>query len=209
MSDTIEAVVYFDYLCPFAYRGVQLFTEMQRTRPNVHVMWRHFPLEQVNAKDENWKLWEQPLDYETIWDDPHSSRALRAFLASHAASLQGEEAFACFRLALFSARHDQKKSISDPEVILDAARQAELDLDAFTDNWQSQEARDRLRDDYLSGREVGAFGVPTLVINGCESTYMRIINYPPAEERDTFFDELVHLLTSRPYLQELKRASAQ
>jgi predicted DsbA family dithiol-disulfide isomerase len=192
--------VYFDYLCPFAYRGVRLFTEMQHKRPNLGVTWRHFPLDQINAKEEDWELWEQSLD--------GSTRSLEAFLASHAASLQGEEAFARFRLALFAQRHDEKKAINDPEVILEAARQAELDVQAFKANWQSQDGRDRLRDDYLSGREVGAFGVPTLIINGCEPAYLRLTEYPPASERDAAFDELVHLLTRRPYLQEIKRASA-
>lgn len=207
MSAKTGVTVYFDYLCPFAYRGVRLLTEIQRKRPNLEVTWRHFPLEQINSEDEDWKLWEQPLDYESLWGRP-SSRALRAFLASHAASLQGEEAFAGFRLAVFSAHHDEGKDISDSEVILEAARRAELDLGAFEENWQSQEARDRLRDDYRRGRDVDAFGVPTLIVNDCEPTYMRLVEYPPADERETLFNELVHTLTERPYLQELKRASA-
>ncbi len=207
MSDQIEATVYFDYLCPFAYRGVRLFTEMQRERSDLDVTWRHFPLEQINAEDDDWNLWEQPLDRESNEGEP-ASRTLQAFLASHAASLQGDEAFARFRLALFSAKHDEEQDISDPQVILAAARRAELDLEAFRENWQSQEGRDRLRDDYLSGREVDAFGVPTLVVNGCEPAYMRLTEYPPAAERETFFDELIHVLTNRPYLQEIKRASA-
>jgi predicted DsbA family dithiol-disulfide isomerase len=208
MSDSIDVTVYFDYLCPFAYRGVRLLTEMQQKRPDVNVTWRHFPLEQVNARDEDWTLWEAALNDSPI-QGRTPGRTLRAFLASHAASLQGEEAFARFRLAMFGARHDEGKNISDPDVILDAARRAELDLDAFKANWQSPAGRDRLRDDYRSGREVRAFGVPTLVVNGCEPAYMRLKEYPPADERDAFFDELVHTLTGRPYLQELKRASAQ
>ena len=200
MNERLDAIVYFDYLCPFAYRGVRLFTEMQQKRQNLHVTWRHFALEQINAKEENWKLWEQPLDAPT--------RSLRAFLASHAASLQGEEAFARFRLALFSARHDEKKDIADPEVILEAARKAELDMEAFMAHWQSQEGRDRLRDDYLSGRELKVFGVPTITVNGCEPAYLRLTTYPPNTERDTLFDELIHLLRNRPYFQEFKRVSA-
>jgi hypothetical protein len=38
---------------------------------------------------------------------------------------------------------------------------------------------------------------------------MRLAEYPPQEERQAFFDELVQALTSRPYLQEFKRASAE
>ena len=82
-------------------------------------------------------------------------------------------------------------------------------MDAFQANWQSQEGRDRLRDDHLSGEEAGVFGVPTLIINGCEATYMRLSEYPPADELQTFFNELLHSLCQRPYLQELKRAGAE
>lgn len=201
----MQATVYFDYLCPFAYRGVRLFTEMQQRRPDLDVTWRHFPLEQVNARDPDFKLWEQPLHY----DASRPGRTLAAFLASHAASLQGEAAFARFRLALFAARHEQGQHLADPEVILQAARDAGLDIATFAADREDAGGRERLRDDYLSGRRVGAFGVPTLVVADCEPTYVRLTAYPPAEERDVVFDELVHLLCQRPYVQELKRASAQ
>lgn len=200
----MEATVYFDYVCPFAYRGVRLFTEMQHRRPDLDVTWRHYPLEQINARDRDWKLWEQPLHH----DAERPGRTLAAFLASHAASLQGEDAFARFRLALFAARHEYGKRIADRDVLLEAARDAGLNMAIFEAHWEGTAGRERLRDDYLSGEGVGAFGVPTLVVDGCEAAYVRLTAYPPAEQRDVFFDELVHLLCHRGYLQEVKRASA-
>jgi predicted DsbA family dithiol-disulfide isomerase len=200
----MKATVYFDYQCPFAYRGVRLFTEMQRQRPDLDVTWRHYPLEQINARDPDWELWEQPLHHAA--DRPGST--LGAFLASHAASLQGEGPFARFRLALFAARHERGEDIADPDVIRAAAREADLDMAAFEVDWKDGAGRERLRDDYRSGEAVGAFGVPTLVVDGCEPTYMRLTEYPPAEERAAFFEELVHLLCHRTYLQEVKRSSA-
>ena len=196
---------------PFAFRGVRLLTEIEQTRPDIVVDWRYFSLEQVNAigrgKDPDWKVWEQPLDYKGIYRKSRG-RLLHPFLASYAASLQGAEPFARFRLALFSAFHDDRLDTSDPEVLLDVTRRANLDMDAFETNWQSQEGRNRLRDDHLSGEEVGVFGVPTLIINGCEATYMRLSEYPPADELQTLFNELMHIFCQRPYLQELKRAGA-
>jgi len=211
MATPTTVTIYFDYMCPFAFRGVRLLTEIEQTRPDITVKWRHFSLEQVNAigrgKDYDWKVWEQPLDYKGIYRKTRG-RLLRPFLASHAASLQGAEPFARFRLALFSTFHDDELDTSDPDVLLDVARRANLDMDAFLANWQSQEGRDRLRNDHLSGEEAGVFGVPTLIINGCEATYMRLSEYPPADETQTLFDELMHTLCQRPYLQELKRAGA-
>jgi len=205
MPNSVAATVYFDYRCPFTYRLVRLLTEMERTRREIKVRWRHFSLEQLDAQNADWKLWEQPLDYETITTGPFAMRMLRAFLASHAASLQGVEAFARFRLAMFAAKHDEKKDAGEPEVVLEAARQAGLEMNTFMENWQSQEARDRLRDDHLSGQDVGAFGVPTVIINDSRPAYIRLVDYPPPVERDRFFDELIQLLTAKPYLQEFKR----
>lgn len=212
MTQPIEATVYFDYLCPFAYRTVRLFTEMEQARADVSVTWRFFSLEQVNAvargKSEAWQVWEQPLDYETLWRRSRS-RILAPFLASYAAQRQGSQAFARFRLAVFHAYHHDRLDTSNPDVLLDIARRAELNLADFTAHWQSQQARDQLRRDHLGGLDVGVFGVPTVIVNNCEATYLRLSEYPEsATERQILFDELVHLLTRRLCLQEFKRASA-
>jgi predicted DsbA family dithiol-disulfide isomerase len=207
--------LYYDYQCPFAYRGVRLFTEIEQTRPKITIDWRFLSLEQINYdlrehKDTDpWYIWAQDLDYAPLRGSSRQ-RILAAFLASHAAAVQGTEAFTRFRLAVFSAYHDEERDISNPSTLLDIGRRVGLDLNAFQTHWRSTEARNRLRLDHEQGRSVGAFGVPTIVINGSEATYLRLTSYPtdPAE-RQSLFDHLVHTIVQRPYLQELKRASAQ
>lgn len=207
--------LYYDYLCPFAYRAVQLFTEIEQTRPKITVDWRFLSLEQINHdlkaqdSDELWHIWEQDLDYAPLRGRSRQ-RGLAAFLASHAAAVQGPEAFARFRLAVFSAHHDDDRDISDPGTLLSIGRRAGLDLNAFQTHWRSAGARNRLRHDHEQGQSVKAFGVPTIVINDSEATYLRLSSYPiDPEERQSLFDHLVHTIVQRPYLQELKRASAQ
>ena len=207
--------LYYDYLCPFAYRAVQLFTEIEQTRPKITVDWRFLSLEQINYDlrnrddGESWHIWAQNLDYAPLRGRSRQ-RSLAAFLASYAASVQGPEVFARFRLAVFSAHHDDERDMSDPGTLLDIGRRAGLDLNAFQAHWRSAEARNRLRLDHEQGRSIQAFGVPTIVINDSEATYLRLTSNPSdAAERQSLFDYLVHTIVQRPYLQELKRASAQ
>ena len=207
--------LYYDYQCPFAYRGVQLFAEIEQSRPEIKIDWRFLSLEQINNdltehKDSDpWYIWAQDLDYAPLRGSSRQ-RTLAAFLASHAASVQGVEAFARFRLAVFSAYHDEERDISNPGTLLDIGRRAGLDLNAFQTHWRSTEARNRLRLNHEQGVSIGAFGVPTIVINDSEATYLRLTSYPrDPDERQSLFDHLVHTIVQRPYVQELKRASAQ
>lgn len=211
MTTRIEAIVYYDYMCPYAFRMLSLLTEMEQIRVDLTVTWRFFSLEESNAvsrgQSADWHIWEQPLNYESVFGRPHR-RILAPFLATYAASLQGPEALTRFRLAVFQAYHKERQDISDPAVLLEIARQAALELSGFTAHWQSAAARDHLRDEHLSGVDAGVFGTPTIIINGCEATYLRLSALSEnLEERHACFEELVRTLTQRPYLRELKRAS--
>jgi predicted DsbA family dithiol-disulfide isomerase len=154
-------------------------------------------------------LWEQPLDYVSTRRS-RRARSLAPFLVTHAAESQQTPAkLARFRLAVFNAFHNERADMSNPDILFDLAGQSGLNADDLRATWQLAEARDRLRHDIEQGFAAGAFGVPTLIINGCEATYLRLSEYPAdAAERQALFDDLVNALTQRPYLQELKRASA-
>ena len=154
-------------------------------------------------------MWEQPLNYISTRRS-RRARSLAPFLLTHAAEGQHAPAqVAQFRLAVYDAFHNKHGDISDPEVLFHLAAQCGLNVDGLRANWLLDTARERLRTDIQRGFRAGAFGVPTLVINGCEATYLRLSAYPAeAAERETLFDELVNTLTQRPYLQEIKRAGA-
>ncbi|HEU5431193.1 MAG TPA: DsbA family protein, partial [Thermomicrobiales bacterium] len=87
MSKPMAIDVYYDYACPYVYRGAMWLRDVQAALgSNLKIAWRYFPLEQVNsAEGPDWKLWEQP--------DNFRSRGLPAFRAAEAARQQGEEAF--------------------------------------------------------------------------------------------------------------------
>lgn len=210
MTSPTNVTIFYDYLCPYAFRATRLVTEIEQTRPNVAVTWRFFSIEHANAqklgRDENWNLWEQPLDYPQLWRS-RRRRGLVPFLVTHAVQLQNPARLPVFRLAVFDALHNDHADISSPDVLLNLAKQCGLNADALCCAWDTEAARQRLRDDIENGLSGGVFGVPTLTINNSEATYIRLSEFPadPAE-RQTLFDELVHTLTRRPYLLELKQA---
>ncbi len=89
----------------------------------LRIKWYSFPLEQVNStQGPKWKLWEQPDDYK--------SRGLWAFRGGEAARLQGETAFERYHMALLGARHRENRDIADREVLIEVARETELDVDS-------------------------------------------------------------------------------
>ena len=139
MAEKID--VYFDYACPWAW-GSQVWLDKVHDElgDDLEINWKYFPLEQVNASDPEFKLWEQPND--------GSSSSLRSFQASHAASKQGKEAFDRFHAALYKKRHKDGRNLSKQEVLEAAATEAGLDLDQFRKDLVSDEVFEQVRDDF-------------------------------------------------------------
>lgn len=211
MKPPTSITIFYDYLCPYAFRATRLITEIEQTRPEVEVTWRFFSIEHSNAqkygRDETWKLWEQPLNYQQLWRS-RRRRGLVPFLFTHAVQAQDPARLSLFRQTVFDAFFNDHADVSNPEVILTLAGQCGLNVETLRATWDTDAARQRLRDDIEDALDQGVFGVPTLIINNSEPTYMRLSEFPTdPTERQNLFDELVHMLTQRPYLLELKQAS--
>ena len=165
----------------------------------LRIEWYFFPLEQVNSNQgPEWKLWEQP--------DGYKSKSLWAFRAGEAARLQGKEAFERFHLALLQARHVEKRDISDPQVLIEVAREAGLDSNRFRQDLPNRSLMAKIGKDYTRGvEEHGVWGTPTLVFNGRPAAYLRLRPAPPPEESVELFKELFGVIHGRPYVIEVKR----
>lgn len=171
--------LYFDFLCPYAWRGVELAAVLREHGETFRL--RHFSLVEGNhadnAKELNWRITDQPLEAEGGEGYMSYQRAtLNAFLAAHAAARQGEDAAWKFTLALFRAHHEQKGQL-DEGVIGGAAQEAGLDLARFAADRQDETAlRTSLRAELDAAREVGVFGTPTYVLPTGEAAYYRFEN---------------------------------
>lgn len=179
--------VYFDFLCPFAWRGLEM-ADVLRREHGLKFRLRHFSLVQGNhgenpeRKRPTWWLDEQVAGQ----GNELQAGSLNAFLAGQAALRQSEDAAWAFTLSLFRARHQPK----DGQVIagyngadfrndsvLRAAAEGTLDLAQFDADLQDQDGlRAALRKDLEASAALGVFGTPTFHLPDGNIAYFRFAN---------------------------------
>jgi len=198
-SAAFKVDVYFDYACPFAW-AAQLWLDQVKDElgDDLDVTWKIFPLEQVNASDPDFKVWELPND--------GTSSTLRSFQAFHAARQQGEELFRKFHAALFRKRHVEGRNLSRQEVLEAAATEAGLDLERFRRDLASDEVFAIIERDYTEGREKHeVFGTPTIVFENGTGAYLKLNFQDMPSDPVEFFHDFVSVVRDRPSVIEIKR----
>ena len=171
--------LYFDFLCPYAWRGVELANVLKSEGEAFRL--RHFSLVQGNhgdnaaaksAGDVTWWLSDQPAGEGSAYQQG----SLGAFLAHTAATRQGEEASWAFALALFRRRHEQGQEL-DEAAIQGAAEDAGLDAAQFAADRQDDAGlRAALRQELSEAADLGVFGTPTFVLEDGAAAYYRFEN---------------------------------
>lgn len=197
--------VYFDYLCPYAWRGAEL-AERVAEPLGLDFAWHHFSLYQANhVGNDGWQLWNERLED----DDADGAKGLRPFLASIAARRQEDGArHDGFRLALMRLRHRDHRTF-DRDTIMAAAEEAGLHLACFERDLADPEARTRLAADHLEAVRLNVFGTPTFRFESGHTAYVRLKELPhDAAESVTLFTHVRELLEEHPYLETLKRPRA-
>ncbi len=200
MADETNTIdVYFDYTCPWAWGGqVWLYQVQDELGDKLRVNWRFFPLEQVNAKDADFKLWELPND--------GSNASLRSYQAVHAAKKQGDDAFRRMHAALFLKRHEGGRNLGQKQVLEAAATEAGLDLDTFRKDLESDEVFSVVKDDFTHGKkELGVFGTPTIVFENGQGAYLKVNFRDLPKDPVKFWNEFVPVVRDRPEAIEIKR----
>jgi predicted DsbA family dithiol-disulfide isomerase len=109
-------------------------------------------------------------------------------------------------MALLRARHAENKEIADPEVLIQVAMEAGLNVDRFRQDLPNRDLLAKIGEDYIRGvKGHGIWGTPTLVFNGRQAAYLKLKPAPPPEESVKLFEELFELICRRPYVVEVKR----
>ncbi|MEZ4506348.1 MAG: DsbA family protein [Thermomicrobiales bacterium] len=200
MSHPLVVEVYYDYVCPYVYAGALWVRDVKTALGDeIEFVWRSFPLEQVNsAEGPEWKVWEQA--------DNYVSRGFYALRGAEAAKLQGPDHFINYHYSILEARHVEDQNIGRKNVVIDAARTAGLDMDAFERALADRSLLANIGNDYETARaQHGVFGTPTFVFPGGEAAYMKMRPKAPEEDAVTVWNDFVATVVGRPYVHEIKR----
>lgn len=199
-----RVTVYFDYVCPYAWRGAELAETVAR-KLGITFEWRHYSLFQGDhTEDDGWQLWNERIDPA----DENGTKGLLPFLASCAARRQGEGAFRIFRLGLLRARHCEHRPL-DLATIRFVAECAGLHLPKFDDDLANPEGRTLLAREHHLAVNANVFGTPTFVFPDGHAAYLRIREIPSSErEAVALFRDYRELLENYPYIETVRRPRA-
>ena len=166
----------------------------------IDIDWQPFSLAQVNSdQDAELKTWELP----GVLDG--SDKTFLAHQSGLAAKRQGPDAFKSFLVALLKARHEEKKDLTDPEVMREAAEKAGLDVGRFLEDQADPDLLREIGESHTKAvEEHGVFGVPTYVFPGGNSAFLKMF-IPPDDRAADIFNSVSKVMEEFEHVGELKR----
>jgi hypothetical protein len=191
--------VTWDYLCPFARNAHEHVVTALRDDAPWDVTFIPFSLMQSHVEEGDTPVWELE----------EKARGLLALEAGVVVRDKFPERFGAAHLALFAARHDQGREISDPDVVRGALESAGVLADEVFDEIAKGWPLDTVRAEHekaVSDYEV--FGVPTFVVGG-DAVFVRLMTRPlgdAAKARATI-ERVISLASDHPELNELKHTT--
>lgn len=164
-----------EYYCPWCYvAAVRLHKIMPEYQGRVKLRQRAFPLEiygggPPNRKELELEIWlaalQEPQAVFKPFKEDWPSTTLPAFEGAWCAFQLGEMTGHDFDLRLRRAFFYEGRNIGQPEVVLEVAREADLDMDYFTRLFNSGEARTAVLEEGRLGKEVYKVrGTPTVML---------------------------------------------
>jgi predicted DsbA family dithiol-disulfide isomerase len=154
--------------------AVRLNAVLPEYAGRVRLRTRPFPLEvggepaPRDILEQEWwlaALQEPAAEFAPFRGDDWPATTLPAFQAAWAAARQGEATGHAYDLRIRRAFFAQSRNIGRPEVLLELAQEAGLDLDRFTRDMRSDAAKAAVLAERQSGRErYGVRGTPTLML---------------------------------------------
>lgn len=165
---------------------------------NLDIDWKPFYLAQANSNEgPDWRAWEQEEDSATL--------GLQAFAAAEAAARQGTAGFEAFMLAMLRARHEDRKDLSDENVILESAQIAGLDMARFREDMKDPTIIPETGKSHIEAvEEHGVFGVPTFIFPNGASAFLKAY-VPPDEDAVSMFEDLTDVMSKWKFIGEVKR----
>jgi predicted DsbA family dithiol-disulfide isomerase len=109
--------------------------------------------------------------------------SLPALEAAKCAAAQGVEAFERYHLTLLEAYFTRAQDIGQAVILIDLARQAELDVDRFTLDLASGRMRHLVAAEYLAAHSQGIASVPTVILADAQGAIRVVGEVPLAQYR--------------------------
>lgn len=146
-------------------------------RGRIDISWRSYPLvtgeipnrrispHSVESRDRANQ--EEPGIHFKPWDrhQTYPSSSIPALQAAKCSHLQGEAAFRRLHFALFRAFFQENRNISQRKVLLGLAKEAGLDVEQFTADFNEGQQKNEVLSDLEEGREKCSFwGIPFTLI---------------------------------------------
>ena len=193
--------VYYDYVCPFAWRGAEL-ARLVAPVLGLEFVWRHFSLYQNNYEGtDGWQLWNDKLSF----GDDSGDKGLLPFMASCAARRQGPEKHAHFRLEAMRARHRDHRPFT-LATLREVAQRVGLEMSRFESDLSNPECRTVLAHEHHHAVSQNIFGTPTFSFEDGHTAYLRLKEVPhDVDEATELFLCYRRLLERYPYLETIKR----
>ena len=129
---------------------------------------------------------------------------MKSVLAEH-----GPAAFERFHMALFRAYHVHKRDIANLLEILAVAREVEIDTTALAEDLRTRKYKKEVGTDHEESSEPhNIFGVPTILFNGQEPTFVKLAAgaWEGSDDLELFHD--LYKLATRPAVMEIKKPTS-
>ncbi len=189
----------WDYRCPFARNAHEHVALALADGAGWDVTFLPFSLSQVHV----------PEGGTPVWEDPDKTSDLLALSSGLVVRDQYPDRFLEAHVALFSARHDEKRDLREAGVVADVLERAGVPGDKVVAEVESGAAMTALRQAHEdAAHEWGVFGVPTFIV-GDRAVFVRVTTRPDgdaASARHTI-EGVVELFDEHPELNEFKTTS--
>jgi predicted DsbA family dithiol-disulfide isomerase len=194
MTNNIDVTIHVDPSCPWAWLTSRWLAEVASVRP-VRVTTALFDLAEVNRDRE--------ADERYLRAHRASEAALRVMVAARRA--QGSSALSRLYTNLGEAHHERGKALDDPATMRAALSAAGLEPGLAEAALADPGTLDELLEEHRGIASRGAFGVPTLVMEGAAPAFGPIVDTRiTGEEAGQLWDRVAWLLSAGHFF-ELKR----
>lgn len=142
LAAPVEVKVFSDYQCPWCYVGALRLHKLEdEFAGQVKLVWKSYPLAVDDDKNrrhgrKSETSWARAMEEEKGLNfrphragDPAPTSSIPAQIAGKAARQQGYEQFRRYHMKLFEAHFERWLDISDKQVLLELAREANLDIE--------------------------------------------------------------------------------